>query len=311
VLKRLLLGPQRPVRNLNEAIARAGLPDGRIAVISAGWQEADGDIDELCEIVGRPLVDLTLYHRAEEVFTADPELRDAYRARQDRLIELQRLYRTRLRYLVLAARHTRRAEGDPAAVAAELRHAVSQLRALDRHHLRRIRAINSEYAAIFDVRQRDTLTRHAEAIRRILDDCESVMITGGNVVVLLNRLRLFGVDRLLCEKHLIAWSAGAMVLSDRIVLYHDHTPEGRREPEVFGPGAGIVPGYVFMPDARRRLRLSDTVRVDLLSRRFGPAACLTLDSGAQLLFAGNNMLQHAELVRQMAHGGELVRVRAA
>lgn len=305
-----MLGPQRPVRNLNEAIERAALPAGNTAVISAGWQEADGDIDDVREIVNRPLVDLTLYHRAEAVFTADPELRDAYRERQDRLIELQRLYRTRLRYLMLAARHTMRAEGGPAAIAAELRHAISQLRALDRHHLHRIRAINADYAAIFDVQQRDSLAQHAAEISKILDDCETIMITGGNVVVLLNRLRLFGVDRLLRDKHIIAWSAGAMVLSDRIVLYHDRTPEGRREPEVLGTGAGVIPRYVFMPDAKRRLRLSDTVRIDLLSRRFGPASCLTLDSGAQLLFAGKT-LQHAEGVRRMAHGGKLVRVRAA
>lgn len=308
--KRLLLGPQRPVRNLHDAVARAGLPDGRIAVISAGWQEADGDIDDVREIVNRPLVDLTLYHRAEDVFTADPQLRDAYRERQDRLIELQRLYRTRLRYLMLAARHTMRAEGDPAAIAAELRHAISQLRALDRHHLRRIRAINADYAAVFDVQQRDALAQHAEAIGTILDDCETIMITGGNVVVLLNRLRLFGVDCLLSDKHLIAWSAGAMVLSDRIVLYHDRTPEGRREPEMLGAGAGVMPGYVFMPDAKRRLRLADTVRVDLLSRRFGPASCLTLDSGARLLFTGST-LQQAEGVRQMVNGGRLLRVRTS
>ncbi len=306
--KRLLLGPQRPVRNLHDAIAKAGLPDGRIAVISAGWQEADGDIDDVQDIVNRSLVDLTLYHRAEEVFAADGGLRDAYRERQDRLIELQRLYRTRLRYLMLAARHTMRAEGGSAAIAAELRHAISQLRALDRHHLRRIRAINADYAATFDVQQRESLAQHAEAIGTLLNDCETIMITGGNVVVLLNRLRLFGVDRLLRDKHLIAWSAGAMVLSDRIVLYHDRTPEGRREPEVLGTGAGVIPRYVFMPDAKRRLRLSDTVRIDLLCRRFGPASCVTLDSGAELLFAGDT-LQHAEQVRQMAYGGKLVRVR--
>ena len=39
--KRLLLGPQRPVLNLGEAFAEAGFPAGPVAVISAGWQEAE------------------------------------------------------------------------------------------------------------------------------------------------------------------------------------------------------------------------------------------------------------------------------
>ncbi len=134
---RLLLGPQRPVRNLAEAIAAAGIPDGPLAVISAGWQEAEGDIDDVREVVGRPLDDLRLYARADEVFAADEKLAEAYRERQDCLQEQQRLYRQRLRQLALAARQTLRAEADPGMLAAEQRHAIAQQRALDRHHLKR------------------------------------------------------------------------------------------------------------------------------------------------------------------------------
>ena len=37
---------------------------------------------------------------------------------------------------------------------------------------------------------------------------------------------------------------------------------------------------VALPDARRRLRLDDALRVGLLARRFAPAVCLGLDDGA-------------------------------
>src|SRR5690606_41913723 len=70
---------------------------------------------------------------------------------------------------------------------------------------------------------------------RSLDNVETVVITGGNVAILINRLRLFGLGNMLKAKNVVAWSAGAMALCDRIVLFHDNPPQGRRNPEVFGP----------------------------------------------------------------------------
>lgn len=306
---RLLLGPQRPVTNLGEAIAKSGFPDGPVGVISAGWQEAEGDIEDLRQPVGRPLVDLRLYHRAEELFAADIRLRDAYRERQDRLMELQRLYRLRLHQLMIAARQTMRADGNAALLATEQRHALTQLRALDRHQLRQVRAIQAEFDVKIDACEAGPLAEHRNAIHTAIAACETVLITGGNVVVLLNRLRLFGVHRLLSDKHLIAWSAGAMVLSDLIVLYHDRTPQGRRDPEVLGDGAGILPGFVFLPDSKRRLREKDTVRISLFCRRFAPATSVALDSGSMLLFEERD-LRAADFARRLARSGRLSRIRA-
>jgi hypothetical protein len=308
MLKRLLLGPQRPTRNLGDAFSAAEFPEGPLAVISAGWQEAEGDIDDVHELVQRPLHDLRLYHRAEEIFAAEPRLRDALRQRQDQLKELQRLYRLRLKHLKNAARQTMRADGDPDMIAAEVRHAMSQLRALDRHHFHRVQAIQNAFSDVFDISRSEILAAHIGEIRKVLDACETVLITGGNVVVLLNRLRLFGLQSALAAKHLVAWSAGAMVLSDLIVLYHDRTPLGRRDPEVLGAGTCVLPGYVFMPDAKRRLRDNDTLRLSLLCRRFSPALCVTLDSGSQMLFE-DTKLQSTELARRMTRKGGLARVR--
>ncbi len=139
-----LLGPQRPTVNVDAPFKTIG--DGQpVAVVSAGWQDAEGDIDDVSEVVQRQLVDLRLYQRAEEVLANEAWLQEIYRERQDRLQELQRLYRLRLRQSMLAARRLLQADGDSAILKHEQRHAISQQRALDRHHLQRICAIHNEF----------------------------------------------------------------------------------------------------------------------------------------------------------------------
>ena len=60
---RLLLGPQRPDVTIAGALARSGIGDAPIGVISAAWQEAEGDIDDIRQVVASPATDLHLYHR--------------------------------------------------------------------------------------------------------------------------------------------------------------------------------------------------------------------------------------------------------
>ncbi len=299
---RLLMGPQRPTVNLRRAIDESGLTDARIAVISAGWQEAEGDIDDVRAIVGRELTDLGLYARAEALMAAHPEFHSAYRTRQERLVELQRLYRLRLRHLMVAARQTLRADGDPELLAPEQRHAIAQLRALDRHHLHRVHAIHDDFDGKWSRVQFEPLAGQAAEIEAAIDDADAVLITGGNVVVLLNRILLFGLGRSLRAKHLAAWSAGAMVLSDRVVLFHDRMPLGRRDPELLGAGLGIVPDAILLPDAVRRIREKDTVRTGTYSRRFSPSTCIAMDSGSLLRFE-NGALVAAEGARRLTVRG--------
>lgn len=302
-----LLGPQRPTVNLD---APFGIDDGRsVAVVSAGWQDAEGDIDDVHDIVKRPLVDLRLYQRAEAVLDNEARLGEIYRDRQEQLQELQRLYRVRLRQSMLAARRLLKADGNPAILKHEQRHAISQQRALDRHHLQRIRDIHNESNSRIAENRPPTLTEHIAEITAILAECETVIIAGGNVAVLLNRLRLFSLGPLLAEKNIVAWSAGAMVLADKVVLFHDNTPEGNRDAEVFDAGLGIVNDVVLLPDAKHRLDLGNKIRTALFSRRFAPSACLTLDSGSLLRYA-HGCVATAQGVRRMSRNGALRAMRA-
>ncbi|MDX1516376.1 MAG: Type 1 glutamine amidotransferase-like domain-containing protein [Woeseiaceae bacterium] len=305
---RVLLGPQRPTSNLRDAGRSAGLPEGPLAVVSAGWQEAEGDIDDVRALVERDLVDLRLYARTETLFAADDALRAAYRQRQEKLIELQRLYRLRLRNLMIATRRILGAEGDADMLAPEQRHAIAQLRALDRHHCNRVQAIHRAFTAEYHPSNYAPLRQHAEEISAVVAASSGILITGGNVVVLLNRLRLFDMAPVLRRSHVIAWSAGAMVLADNIVLFHDRTPQGRRDAEQLGAGLGVLPGLVILPDANHRLRAGDRLRTSLFSRRFSPDTCVTLDCGSELRFEDERLVA-AEASRRLTLQGRLTRVK--
>jgi hypothetical protein len=305
----ILLGPQRPQVNFDSAIEQSGIGDAPIAVISAAWQEAEGDIGDMQRLISNPLHDIGIYQRADTVFATDDALQSAYRVRQDQLIEQQRMYRLRLRQLTIAAREILRVEGNVVAVAEERRHAISQLRALDRHHLRQIRKINARFDEKFGIERNHLLADNVAAIKEELSRCDTVLITGGNVVVLMNRLSLFGFSSLLSGKNIIGWSAGAMILCDRIVLFHDRMPQGRRDPEVMCEGLGIVPGTILLPDARGRLRKNDPVRSSLFSRRFSPATSLTLDNGSLLRMQGGRV-NRSESIQHVTREGKFALVKA-
>ncbi|MDJ0916955.1 MAG: Type 1 glutamine amidotransferase-like domain-containing protein [Woeseiaceae bacterium] len=308
--RRLLLGPQRPTINLGDAIEASGIEARSLAVISAGWQEAENDIDEIRDVVGLPLADLCLYGRTESLLRDHEDLASDYRARQDRLQQQQRLYRLRLKQLAIAARHTLKASGDADILAAEQRHAVAQLRALDRHHLKRTTSVYEQFARTWNTETLPAIDEHRREIADILDANDGVIITGGNIAILLNRLSLFGMADLLADRTIIAWSAGAMVLADRIVLFHDRMPQGRREPEVLSAGLGLVRGHVFLPDPTGRLRLRDRPRIGLMARRFAPDKCVTLVSGASVEFGGTSVVG-VSLAQRLGKKGQLTRVRAA
>jgi hypothetical protein len=288
----ILLGPQSPIPNLKQAVDMLEF-DGPIVAITAGWRDSEGEIDELREDIGRPVEDLLLYQRAEEVFAAEPGLGESQRERQEKLRELQRFYRLRLSPTLTAARRLMHAKGDPDLLLLEQRAAVAQLRALDRHHLRHIMVLHRD----FD-RRRSSLhiplaIAQREAVHRLVEKAGLVLIAGGHVAVLLNRIRLFRLGELLAQKPIIAWSAGAMALSERIVLFHQKAPQGKSDAEVLDAGLGIVRQRVLLPDARTRLDFANRTRLALFSRRFAPARCCTLDNGSMISLDDNQVLQAA------------------
>ncbi|MEM9293713.1 MAG: Type 1 glutamine amidotransferase-like domain-containing protein [Acidobacteriota bacterium] len=273
-----LLGPQRLQPIIVDALRRLEI-DGPIATVTAGWQEREEEVDELREHVGREVVNLRLHARADAAFEAHPELFNALRRRQNRLKDLQRLYRRRLHPLLESTRQLLRLPDPGALIDPERQDALELVRHLDGHHCRRIAEIHDRHDALWRARTEAALKPDREELASILEGAAAVTIAGGHVAVLLNRLRLFGLPELLVGKPVIAWSAGAMACAEHIVLFHDRPPQGAGNAEILDRGLGLVPGVLPLPHASSRLQLDDPVRVGLFARRFAPMAALTLDQG--------------------------------
>src|SRR5581483_6697091 len=98
---------------------------------------------------------------------------------------------------------------------------IEAIQQLDRRHLEKCASVRDEFEARMKVNERPEIVRHRDEIARELASCSAVAIAGGHVAVLLNRLTLFGIDKLIADKPVFAWTAGAMAITDRIVLFHD------------------------------------------------------------------------------------------
>ena len=132
----------------------------------------------------------------------------------------------------------------------------------------------------------------------------ALAVAGGHVAVVLYRLRLFDIPSMLGTLPVVAWSAGAMALAERVVLFHDSPPQGQGNPEILDSGVGLVRSVLPFPHARRRLHLDDPIRVSLMARRFAPLRCVAMDEGA-LLHRHEGRWSADEATRQLSVSGNL------
>jgi hypothetical protein len=277
-----LLGPQRLTPSLGATVRALG-SDGPIATVTAGWREREGDDSELNEILDGRGRNLALYRRWSDILGSDPEYVTAERALRDELEELQALYEVRLDYAMRGIDAVQRSSAQPEVKDPTLDHAIDDLRRLDEWHLRIVAEARERFDEQWPPGARETVRRHRDEVAAQLRECGALAIAGGHVGVLLQCLRLLAVTRPAALPPLvIAWSAGAMALTDRVVLFHDFGPQGSTGAEVYDFGLGVVSDVVPLPHARRRLRLRDTARTAVLARRFAPAHCLVLDDGVRI-----------------------------
>lgn len=289
--------------------------EGPVAAVTAGWEEREDEIDELSQHLSRPVVNLRVHARGEDAFRSDPELFRAWQERRARHRELQEVHRLRLDSAMRLLRDLRKREGRDDVLAAEREGALAHVRDLDAHHLRRTAEIELEFASRWKPWERDAVARHRREIERVAADSGILAVAGGNVAVLANRMRLFGVMDLFARHPVFAWSAGAMAMTERIVIYHDDPPWGRGNPVVLGPGFGVCRGIVALPHAHRRLRLDRPSRLRLWQARFAPLECVAFDDGSWLVFTsgrqGSRWIASAGGVRRFAPDGQLADLGSA
>lgn len=270
----VLCGPRPPLAAILDQLG----VHGPVALVTAGWQEREDD--PAPDVNGTPTVPLVLHKRTEDVFAHDAELAAQYKLRQIKLKSMQDFYRVRLDHAAQAARTISLRSANADLLAEELAASLALIRHIDRDHLERCRAVHAAFDALMV--ERDALAKHVRELRDAIAPTSALVIAGGHVAVLLNRLRLFDVVGLAGGRPIIAWSAGAMALSERVVLFHDDPPHGDAISEVLDAGLGVVRDLVLLPDASERLHLDDRERVGELAQRYAPATCVALDPGAQL-----------------------------
>ncbi len=277
----VLLGPQGTSPDVAAAIAELGIR-GRVALIRAGYQEREPDDAAMIATLGVPGVNLGLHARSVQVFREDAEFTTAYQARQQRLRHIQAFYRVRLDKIEDAAKtvSVRYVEAD--LLEQEEKVSVDQFRHIDADHIERCNDLRAAFGARWQFLERPVIARHREEIRKELETCEAVVIAGGHVASLLNRLALFDVLGLIPDKPIVAWSAGAMVLTDRIMLFHDFPPYGSDIAQVLDAGFGLVSKLVVLPDPRRRVNLDARAGIQRFARRMAPATCVAMDHGARI-----------------------------
>jgi hypothetical protein len=292
----ILLGPQR--RPTLDAVVRSLGLAGPFATVTAGWQEREPDDGELSTVLGGRVVKLELYRRWLDVQERDPEYAAAERALQGMVAELQDLYLLRLGYALQAVYALqRRAQTDQLGgtlterVAEPVAEAVAAVRELDAAHLAHLNGVRGEFFARLRPYDRPVIVEHRTAVAGLLGEAAALVMAGGHVGVLADVLHLFNVAAALQSpapqsatgrSPVIAWSAGAMALADRIVLFGDRSPHGPGHAEVYGSGLGITRGVVLLPHARGRLLLDDTARMAVFARRFAPAHCVLLEAGTRV-----------------------------
>ena len=278
----VLLGPQR--RPTLEGVARSlGLAGPGRRTITAGWQEREPDDAELSRAAlcaaGGGAANLALYRRWLDVRDRDPEYLAGERELADVLAGLQELYLLRLDYALQAVYAVQRRACLGRDAAGE---AVEAVRELDAAHLSQVNGARGEFFAAAVAARRPVIAEHRAEVSAVLADAAALVIAGGHVGVLAEVLHLFNIAAALRSAPVIAWSAGAMALADRIVLFDDRAPRGPGHAEVYGSGLSLLRDVVLLPHARARLLLDDTPRMAVFARRFAPARCVLLETGTRI-----------------------------
>lgn len=275
-----LLGPQRRP-SLRPVMAALDV-DGPVAVVNAGWRHREDDDAELLDLLDGRGVNLALYRRWLDVAAHDPSLAEWEAEWIEAREELSAAYDVRLRHAMAAvtALQRRGVTAPSALVEQAVDDALEDLRRLDRWHLAAVLGVRERFATRAVEHDHPRLAEHRSRVAELLDPTTVLVVAGGHVGVLLDCLRLFDVRP--ADRVVVAWSAGAMALAERVVLFHDFAPQGDTPPEVHDVGLGVFTGVVPLPHARRRLRLDDEARSSVLARRLGPARCLVLDDGVRV-----------------------------
>jgi hypothetical protein len=297
----LLLGEQREQPRFQAVLKRWKIT-GPVGLVSAGWEEDEQDDQWVRDSIRNPIVNSMLYELADEVFARDPEVLTLLRERQDHLRDLRDVYQLQLQHLSAILRGLLRRRETQSYVVAPLDLSFAQLRAVDKQYLDSVSEVIRQFDRKIAPKDRPSLVAYRKVVCQRLASCQALLIAGGHVGVLLNRLRL---SRVLSHLRLptIAWSGGAMALGDTVFFYDHFHPHSGQETELSRHGMRWYQGLQVFPRAEQRLHLHNPVEMALLA---GRVACRSLVfSQESELEWSNKKLIHLGDVREIGTDGLL------
>ena len=266
--------------SLSDARLSLGSPDGPVATVTAGWEDREGDDDELDSVMDGRSRNLRLYTRMLDVIERDRAVSDAALGLRDAVDDLAGAYTLRLHHALDAVYALGRRRGREDVVSAAFTDAVDAVRRLDAWYLDEVRALYGEAYATRAIEDSEIWAAHRDEVAQILSGAAVLAVAGGHVGMLLRSMQFFGV-RPPADLPVVAWSAGAMAMTRVVVLFNDFAPTAHGA-EVWDRGIARVEHVVAFPHARRRLHLDDRLRMQVLVRRFAGSTCLLLDDGARV-----------------------------
>ncbi|WP_192796568.1 hypothetical protein [Serinicoccus kebangsaanensis] len=293
-----LLGPQRDPQ-LDQVMTSLGLATARVATITAGWRDREHDDALLVQQLGGQSVNLGLWRRMQQIWEDDPELERADRRRRQILTEMQELYVIGLQHAVDAlARIRGHQPRDVRVHRMAVEDVLGIMRDLDERHVARVAELHQEFYAVHAPEQREAVVRGRTEVGRLVEGCDAVVITGGHVGVLLGTLHMFNLAPVLAhavedetdpsgvharvDRPVVAWGAGAMALTERVLLFYDDSVVAPGVAEMLMDGLGLTRGLVTLPSAADRLAVTDPLRMQTLVSRCRPRLALPLDRGDQV-----------------------------
>lgn len=284
----LLLGEQRERPRIQAALDRWGIA-GPVGLIAAGWEEDEFEDDWLRESVSNPVVNSKLYELADQLFAEDPEVLKLLRDRQDALRELREINQVQTDRLCETARELLRRDATQETVRQPLATSFRHLQEVDAEYLATVSDTIRSFDQKISPDTRASAISYRQKVLKRLAGCEAILIAGGHVGVLLNRLKL---SRLLSHISLpvIAWSGGAMALGRQVYFFHQFIPHVTGEIELSRKGMGWFEGIQLFPRSAERLKLNDPVEMALLGRRV-PDPCLLMTDSSELEWVGSKLIR--------------------
>lgn len=293
-----LLGPQRRPR-LKSVISGLGLAGAHFTTITTGWRDRESEDAVLVEELGGRTTNLRLWSLMQQLWEIDPELERADIERRAVLGEMQELYLIGLEQAAEAMqRLTRQAPRNPGVQEMAVQDALDIMRQMDAAHLRRVEELHQEFYDRWQPQHRDAVVTARFAVGRAIAATDAVVIPGGHVGVLLGALHVFNVAPALAaltqdesgavvstprlHRPIIAWGAGAMALTERVLLFYDNSVVRPDVSEMLMRGLGLTRDVVALPSPRTRLDLKNQTRLRMLASRTAPAVPLLLEEHVEV-----------------------------